>query len=113
MCGDSRHVEGFKCPAKKYQCKSCHKHEQFTSWCFKKEVPFKPKAPKAQQLQAEEVYIQDDSICSQSEEFTSRDDSFCLQVKIQHAQAKSKPPTTSHLIPNLAYKLKAHHKRNQ
>ena len=23
-CGDSRHVEGFKCPVKKYQCKSCH-----------------------------------------------------------------------------------------
>ena len=25
-CGDSRHVEGFKCPVKKYQCKSCHKY---------------------------------------------------------------------------------------
>ena len=25
-CGDSRHVEGFKCPEKKYQCKYCHKY---------------------------------------------------------------------------------------
>ena len=24
-CGDSTHIEGFQCPAKKYQCKSCHK----------------------------------------------------------------------------------------
>ena len=49
----------------------------------------------------------------QSEEFASSDDSFCLQVKIQCAQNKSKFPTTSHLITNLAYKLKPHHKRNQ
>ena len=49
---------------------------------------------------------------SQSEEFTSSDDSFCLQVKIQYVQAESKFPT-SHLITNLAYKLKPHHKRNQ
>ena len=42
-----------------------------------------------------------------------RDESFCLQVKIQHAQVSSKFPTTSHVITNLAYKLKPHHKRNQ
>ena len=81
--------------------------------CFEKQVPFKPKEPKAHQLQTEEVYMQDYSICGQSEEFTSTDDSFCLQVKIQCAQAKSKFPTTSHLITNLAYMLKPHHKRNQ
>ena len=57
--------------------------------------------------------MQNDSICGQSEDFTSSDDSFCLQVKIQHAQAKSKFPTKSHLTTNLAYNLKPHHKRNQ
>ena len=111
-CGDSRHVEGFKCPAKKYQCKSCHKYGHFTSLCFKKQVHFKPKAPKAYHLQAEEMYTQDDSICGQSDEFTSMDKSFCLQVKIQYAKAKSKLPTTSHLITNLVYKLKPHHTSN-
>ena len=30
-CGDSIHIESFQCPAKKYQCKSCHKHGHFTS----------------------------------------------------------------------------------
>ena len=58
-CGDSRHVEGFKCPAKKYQCKSCHKYGHFTNLCFEKQVSFKPRAPKAHQLQAEEVYMQE------------------------------------------------------
>ena len=60
-----------------------------------------------------ELYTQDDSICDQSEEFTSNNDSFCLQMKIQCVQAKPKLPTTSHLITNLAYMLKPHHKRNQ
>ena len=65
------------------------------------------------QLQAEEVYMQDDSICGQSEDFTSSDDSFCLQVRIQHVQAEFKFPKASHLITNLAYKFKPHQKRNQ
>ena len=33
-------------------------------------------------------------------------------MRIQHVQAKSKFPKTSHLITDLAYKLKPHHKRN-
>ena len=57
--------------------------------------------------------MQEDSICSQSEDLTSSDESFCLQVKIQCTQATSKIPTTSHLITSLAYKLKPHHERNQ
>ena len=35
-CGDSTHLEGFTCPAKRYQCKSCHKFGHFTSLCFMK-----------------------------------------------------------------------------
>ena len=84
-----------------------------TNLCYKKQVSFKPRAPKAHQLQAEEVYAQEDSIYCQSEDLTSSNESFCLPVKIQCAQANSKIPTTSHLITNLAYKLKPHHKRNQ
>ena len=29
-CGDTVHIEGFQCPAKKYQCKACHKFGHFT-----------------------------------------------------------------------------------
>ena len=45
--------------------------------------------------------------------FTSSDDTFYLQVRIQCVQAEFKFPKTSHLITNLAYKLKPPHKRNQ
>ena len=34
--GDSTHLEGFTCPAKRYRCKSCHKFGHFTSLCFMK-----------------------------------------------------------------------------
>ena len=35
-CGDSVHIEEFQCPAKKYQCKACHKFGHFTSMCYHK-----------------------------------------------------------------------------
>ena len=55
----------------------------------------------------------EDSICGQSGDFTSSNESFSLQVKIQCTQASCEIPTQSHLITNLAYRLKPHHKRNQ
>ena len=30
-CGDSAHVEGFQCPAKRFWCEACHKFGHFTS----------------------------------------------------------------------------------
>ena len=74
---------------------------------------FQFKSTQSTLLQAEEVYTQDESICGQSEDFTSSDDSLCWQVRIEHVQAESKIPKTSHFITSLAYKLKLHHKRNQ
>ena len=111
-CGDSKHVEGFKCSTKKFQCKICNKYRHFTSFCYKKSVSFKSRTPKAHQLQAGVVYTQD-SICSQSSDLTCSEGSFCLQVKIKCTQANSKIPTPHHLIINLAYRLKPHDKRNQ
>ena len=35
-CGDTRHRQGFNCPASKYQCKKCHKYGHFTSKCLTK-----------------------------------------------------------------------------
>ena len=47
-CGDTVHLEGFQCPAKKYQCKACHKFGHFTSMCYKKKQAYsKPRRPKA------------------------------------------------------------------
>ena len=81
-CGDSNHIEDFQCPAKKFQCKSCHKYGHFTSLCYqKKQASFKPRKPKAHMLQAGAVYACDNkSICSHSEDCSSSDESFCLQV---------------------------------
>ena len=113
-CGDSTHVEGFQCPAKKFQCKACHKFRHFTSLCYqKKQVPFKSRRPKAHLLQTGTVYVQEKAICSHSEDYSSSDDSFCLQIQVQCTQASSrKIPTPTHLITNLAYRLQPHHTRN-
>ena len=35
-CGDSIHVQGFQCPAKKYQCKVFNKYGHFSSLCYQK-----------------------------------------------------------------------------
>ena len=76
-------------------------------------MSFKSRTPKAHQLQDGVVYIQEDSICGQSGDLTSSDESFCLQVKIQCTQATATFLKPRHLITNLAYRLKPHHKRNQ
>ena len=56
-CGDSTYVKGFQCPAKKFQCKACHKFGHFTRVCYqKKQVPFKSRKAKVHQLQAGAVY---------------------------------------------------------
>ena len=114
-CWDSSHAEGFQCPKKKFQCKACHKFGHFTSLCYqKKQAPFKSRRPKAHQLQAGTVYAQERAIYSQSQDYSSSDDSSCLQIKVQCTQASLKKiPTPTHLITNLAYRLKAHHTRNQ
>ena len=111
-CGGSKHVESFKCPARKFHCKTCNKYGHFTNLCYKRKVSFKSRTPKAHQLQAGTVYMKEDSICGQSSDLTSSDESFCLQV-IQCTQANTKIPTPHHLITNLAYRLKPYHKGNQ
>ena len=35
-CGDSAHLEGFQCPTKKFQCKSCHTFGHYKSLCFQR-----------------------------------------------------------------------------
>ena len=81
-CGDTTHHEGFTCPAKKYQCKACHKFGHLTSQCFqrKQHLQHKYRWPKAHQIQTNEIYDNPDSSPS---DVSSSEDSFCLQVKIK------------------------------
>ena len=67
--------------------------------------------PKAQQIQIDESnsYLPD-----YSSDGSSTEDSFCLQVKIQRPNKKTHlSSNTTHLIKNIAYKLKPHHNRNR
>ena len=100
-CGDSAHLEGFHCPAKRFQCKACHRFGHYTSLCFKKtqqkQANHKHRKPTAHQLKAGTIHAHDSN-----KEADSSDDSFCLQLKIQHVQAHNKmtqKPTC--LITNL------------
>ena len=105
---------GIPVSSKKYQCKACHKFGHFTSMCFqKKQANFKPRRPKAHQLQAGAVYVKGSASYDHSDEDSTSEDSFCLQVKIKCNQDKEqKVPRPTHLITNLAYRLKPHHTRN-
>ena len=53
-CGDTMQTKGFQCPARKFQCKVCHKFGHFTTVCYQKNQQtsnlFKPRKPKAHQL---------------------------------------------------------------
>ena len=107
-CGNTVHQEGFTCPAKKYHGKVCHKFGHFTSQCFqKKQHP----QPKAYQIQVDESY---NHLENYSSDVSSSEDSFCLQVKVRkQTKGRQKFPNTTHLITNIACRLKPHHTRNQ
>ena len=83
------HARGFQSPAKKFQCKVCHKFGHFTIVCYQKNQQtsssVKPRKPKAHQLQAGALYTHQDGDSNVSEE-SSADESFCLQMKVQNTQ---------------------------
>ena len=110
-CGDSIHVQGLHCPAKKYQCKVCHKYGNFSCLCYQKKNQAHHKNnlsnPKAHQPKAGPVYAHDSSIYGHSKE-SSSNESFCLQLQVQCNQVEGKKiPNPVHLITNLAYRLKS------
>ena len=113
-CSDSAHVEGFQCQVKSSSVKLATSLDTLPVCVIrKKQAPFKSRKPKVHQLQACTVYVKDSANCSQSEDDSSSKDSFCLQVKVKQTQANlQRIPRPTHLITNLAYRLKPHHTRN-
>ena len=71
-CGDTLHAKGFQCPARKFQCKICHKFGHFTTVWYQKSQgqqssnSFHPRKPKAQQLHAGALYTHHDADRSES-----------------------------------------------
>ena len=106
-CGDTRHAQGFSCPAKKYLCKACKKYGHFTSLCFSKQKKT------AYQITAEEM---ENNSESEMDEDPYSDDSFVLyqmRAKINMSTAQRRIPKKTHLMANLPYRLKqyqTHHK---
>ena len=101
-CGDTRHAQGFSCPAKKYLCKACKKYGHFTSLCFSKQKK------SAYQITAEEI---ENHSASETDEDSYSDDSFILhqmKAEINLSQAKSKMPKKTHLIANIPCRIKQH-----
>ena len=110
-CGDSLHIEGFRCPASRYQCKHCHKYGHFSKLSFKKNGPEHKKnirRPKAHQLMVGTASTMDDQSCAS---YSSSDDSFCLQIQDKSTKEKKNKP--QHLATNIEYKLKPHRRRTQ
>ena len=57
---DSKYIEGFKYPARKFQCKTCNKYGHFSRLCYKKKVSFQV------------MNAQDTSVASGSSVYTRR-----------------------------------------
>ena len=117
-CGNTLHAKGFLCPARKFQCKICHKFGHFKTVCYQKSQgqhssnSFQSRKPKAQQLHVGALYTLHDADSSEYE--SEIEDTFCLQIKI-HRTGISHPkvPKPVYLMANLVYCLQEHHQRNQ
>ena len=107
--GNSKHIEGFQCSARKYQCRNCHKFGHFSSLCYKIQESYKkkPRSPKTYQLTSGRISAEDKSMYrNTSDSSSSEDESFCLQMKVQAKQANQKYPAPKHLFTNLEFKVK-------
>ena len=109
-CGDTPHMQGFRCPSGRHQCKYCKKIGHFSHMCFKKtqEQTYKKgqNKPQAHQLQVGRYSSVDQQY--DQEDTSESDDSFCLQMQIKPAQADQESCETQQLFTHLKYKLKYH-----
>ena len=112
-CGDSPHIEGFRCPASRFQCKHCHKYGHFSNLCFKKngsEHKKNIRRCKAHQLMVATAFAIGDQLDAS---YSSSEDSFCLQMQAKYAKGNTKINKPQHLVTNIEYKLKPHRRRTK
>ena len=109
-CGDTPHMQGFRCPAGRHQCKYCKKIGHFSHMCFKKTQEETHKKgqnkPQVHQLQVGRYSSVDQQY--DQEDTSESDDSFCLQMQIKPAQADQESCETQQLFTHLKDKLKYH-----
>ena len=85
-CSDTPHMEAFRCPASRHQCKHCSKIGHFSHLCFRKkqEGTYKknPRNPMAHQLQIGRYSAKDSLDNQEDTDVSESEDSFCLQMQI-------------------------------
>ena len=110
-CCVSQHIDIFRCPTRKHQCRNCHKYGHFSRFATKRK----------KHLTRKGLWSQDHPkhINFRLAQFTHKipyaaSQTTCLLVKIQvqlkTTQVETKILAPQHLITNLAYKLKPHKK---
>ena len=115
-CGHSKHIEGFQCSARKYQCRNCHKFGHFSSLFYKKQESYKkkPRLPKAYQLTCGRLSTPESSISGHSSDSSfSGGQPFCLQMKVQDKKAHTSAPVPKHLVTYLEFKVKPHKRKTK
>ena len=112
-CGDSPHIEGFRCPTSRFQCKYCHKYGHFSKLCFRKnesEPKNNIRKPKAHQLMVGTASVIGDQADAS---YSSSDDLFCVHLQAKPAKDNTKKNKPQHLVTNIEYKLKPHRRRTK
>ena len=116
-CGDTPHMEGFRCPASRHRCKHCSKIGHFTHLCFRKKQEGthkkNPRNPMAHQLQIGRYSAKDSLDNEEDTDVSESEDSFCLQMQIKKSQADQESCDTQHLETNLHYKVKPYGKKTR
>ena len=116
-CGDATHIEGFRCPASRIQCKHCHKFGHFSKLCYKKkesEYNKNTRKPKAYQMTYGRLSTYESSISGHSSDsLFSEEEPFCFQMKVQERKGNASVPIPKHLVTNLEFKVKPHKRKTK
>ena len=94
-CSDTSHIEGFRCPASRFQCKHWHKFGHFSRLCYRKqesEYKKNTRKPRAHQLMVGRA----SAVCDQSDaSYSSSEDSFVCKCKSSLHKQRPKCKTTA------------------
>ena len=105
-CGDTPHMQDFRCPTSRHQYKYCKKTGHFIHISQDQTYKKGSHKPQAHQLQVRRYSSVDQHY--DQEDTSESEDSFCLHMQIKPEQADQESCETQHLFTHLEYKLKYH-----
>ena len=115
-CGDSKHIEGFWCSVRIYQCRNCHKFVISAAYVTKnkshtrrnQDHPKHTNWPVVDYLHLKVLYLVTLAIAH-----LVKKNHFCLQMKVKEKKPQSSVPAPKHFVTNFEFKVKPHKKKNQ